>query len=201
MKSTSFWNPESTVLESGIRNPVPGIRNPQHGIQNPRLSWIPLHGANSTKFYYTVDTVVSRGPVSRKSRKLFGPGNSCFTFAVFAFNIKDSIILKMIQWNYQLRTWLIVRNYSTGFDFKILPSARKIFRPFEKQTPGTENHQKKHTHKHISLAKIMWITSSHVITFLDLFFSILLLVSDCFHKFSDEQSIIFTGWELAEGVS
>ena len=38
MESTSFWNPESTVLESGIRNP-------QHGIQNPRLSWIPLHGA------------------------------------------------------------------------------------------------------------------------------------------------------------
>ena len=48
MESISFWNPESTVLESGIRNPVPGIRNPQHGIQNPRLSWIPLHGAISS---------------------------------------------------------------------------------------------------------------------------------------------------------
>ena len=45
MESSSFWNPESTVLESGIRNPVPGIRNPQHGIQNPRLSRILLHGA------------------------------------------------------------------------------------------------------------------------------------------------------------
>ena len=145
MKSTSFWNPESTVLESGIRNPVPGIRNPQHGIQNPRLSWIPLHGANSTKFYYTVDTVVSRGPVSRKSRKLFGPGNSCFTFAVFAFNIKDSIILKMIQWNYQLRTWLIVRNYSTGFDFKICLRPVK-FSGLSRNRPQERKITKKHTH-------------------------------------------------------
>ena len=32
-------------LESGIH--WAGIRNPQGGIQNPRLSWIPLHGANS----------------------------------------------------------------------------------------------------------------------------------------------------------
>ena len=50
MESRSFWNPESTVLESGIRNPVPGIRNPQHGIQNPRLSWIPLHGAKISHY-------------------------------------------------------------------------------------------------------------------------------------------------------
>ena len=46
MESSFFWNPESTVLESGIQYPESGIRNPQHGIQNPRLSWIPLHGAN-----------------------------------------------------------------------------------------------------------------------------------------------------------
>ena len=44
MESTSFWNPESTVLESGIQYPGSGIRNPQHVIQNPRLPWIPLHG-------------------------------------------------------------------------------------------------------------------------------------------------------------
>ena len=44
-------------LRIGIQNPdsidrdwnqVPGIRNPQPGIQNPILSWIPLHGANSS---------------------------------------------------------------------------------------------------------------------------------------------------------
>ena len=40
VESSSFWNQESTVLESGIRNQP-------HGIQNPRLSWIPLHGAIS----------------------------------------------------------------------------------------------------------------------------------------------------------
>ena len=34
-----LWNPESWVLESGLRNT-------QRGIQNPRLSWIPLHGAS-----------------------------------------------------------------------------------------------------------------------------------------------------------
>ena len=40
MEPSPFWNPESTELESGIRNP-------QGGIQNPGLSWIPLHGANA----------------------------------------------------------------------------------------------------------------------------------------------------------
>ena len=43
MESSSFWNPESTVLEYGIQ--YTGIQNPQHGIENPRLFWIPLHGA------------------------------------------------------------------------------------------------------------------------------------------------------------
>ena len=38
---------ESGIHWAGIRNPVLGIRNPQGGIQNPRLSWIPLHGANT----------------------------------------------------------------------------------------------------------------------------------------------------------
>ena len=32
----------------------------------------------------------------------FSGPKSCFMFAVFAFKIKVSIILKTIQWNYQL---------------------------------------------------------------------------------------------------
>ena len=59
-----FWNPESWVLESGIRNvltiriqnpsssdkdwnPVPRIRNPRRGFASPQLSWISLHGGSS----------------------------------------------------------------------------------------------------------------------------------------------------------
>ena len=42
------------------------------------------------------------GPVSRESPDNFSGPKSCFMFAVFAFKIKVSIILKTIQWNYQL---------------------------------------------------------------------------------------------------
>ena len=60
----TFWNPESTEVESwikylgsgvhimefgihwgGILNQVPGIRSPYYGIRNPRLPWITQHGA------------------------------------------------------------------------------------------------------------------------------------------------------------
>ena len=45
-------------------------------------------------------------------------------FAAFAFKIKDSILLKMIRWNYQLtkQNWFVRQElcyYSTGFDFEI----------------------------------------------------------------------------------
>ena len=50
-----------------------------------------------------------RGACANKTWGLFlqTPGNfsgreSCFVFAVFAFKIKVSIILKTTQWNYQL---------------------------------------------------------------------------------------------------
>ena len=55
---------ESGIHCAGIRNPVPGIRNPQHGIQNPRLSWIPLHRANSMRSlvfgYFRISSIDSK---------------------------------------------------------------------------------------------------------------------------------------------
>ena len=41
------------------------------------------------------------GPFLESPDNFSGP-KSCFMFAVFAFKIKVSIILKTIQWNYQL---------------------------------------------------------------------------------------------------
>ena len=34
MESSSFWNPESTMLESGIHYPESGIHYPESGIQD-----------------------------------------------------------------------------------------------------------------------------------------------------------------------
>ena len=69
---------------------------------------------------------------------------SCFMFAVFAFNIKVSIILKMIEWKYQLKkqNWPVcelgtVLYYSTSFDFKIYLRTRNVTGPIEKQAPGS----------------------------------------------------------------
>ena len=41
------------------------------------------------------------GPFLETPDNFSGP-KSCFMFALFAFKIKVSIILKTIQWNYQL---------------------------------------------------------------------------------------------------
>ena len=48
------------------------------------------------KFGREAYKVSGPGAFSRKSRKLFGPGK-CFVLVVFAFKIKVSIILKIIQ--------------------------------------------------------------------------------------------------------
>ena len=46
-------------------------------------------------------TVTAEEPVSRKSCNFFGPGK-LFCVTMFSFKIKDSVILKMIQRNYEL---------------------------------------------------------------------------------------------------
>ena len=67
---------------------------------------------------------------------------TCFMLAVFAFKIKVSIILKMIQWNYQLtmQNWFVSYElcyHSTGFYFKIqCLRVRKVMGTFEKPAPG-----------------------------------------------------------------
>ena len=59
---------------------------------------------------------------------------SCFMFAVFAFNIKVSIILKMIQWKYQLtkQNWPVCELGTVllfnEFWFQNLPSDPKRYR-------------------------------------------------------------------------
>ena len=56
------------------------------------------HARHVSKIWFPADL----GPISRKSHN-FSESESCFVFVVFAFKIKVSIILKIIQWTYQLR--------------------------------------------------------------------------------------------------
>ena len=69
----------------------------QHSNNNSSLSttqpWI------LSNILFTVPNY--QGPVSRIGN-ISGP-ECCFEFVVFAFTIKVSIILKMIQYNYQLK--------------------------------------------------------------------------------------------------
>ena len=71
----------------------------------------------------------------------FSGPKSCFMFAVFAFKIKVSIILKMIQWKYQLKkqNWpvcglgtLLLFNW---FWFENLPSDPKSCQAFRETGP------------------------------------------------------------------
>ena len=71
------------------------------------------------------------------SRSFSGP-QSCFVYTVFTFKIKVSIILTMMQWNYQLTKQnglfcelLELCYYSTSLTLKF-----RGFRPFEKWAPG-----------------------------------------------------------------
>ena len=73
-----------------------------------------------------------------------GP-ESCFRCAVFAFNIKISVVLKIIQWNYQLtkQKWLIselgtVTPFS-WFWFQNLPLHPKSYLAFRETGPRTVN--------------------------------------------------------------
>ena len=64
-------------------------------------------------------------------------------FAVFAFKINVSIILKIIQWNYQLtkENWLVCELGTlllfNGSWFQNLPSDTKSYRAFQETGPGT----------------------------------------------------------------
>ena len=79
---------------------------------------------------------------------LESPGNfsgreSCFVFVVFAFKIKASIVLKIIEWNYQLtkQNWLVYGLGTVllkGLDFNLCLQARQVSGPFEKQAPGSD---------------------------------------------------------------
>ena len=77
------------------------------------------------------------GPVSRKSRYLFGPEKWLYAFTVFGFKIKVSIIENdTMKSNYQLmkQNWLVVSKklcyYSMGFKFKVRLRARKVTGPW-----------------------------------------------------------------------
>ena len=91
------------------------------------------------------------------------PGNfsgleSCFMFTVYAFKIKVSIILKMIQWNYQLtkQNWpvcvlLSVLIFSRIWFLNLLLS-RKVTGPIEKgatqEHPRTPRSTQEHPPRH-----------------------------------------------------
>ena len=66
---------------------------------------------------------------------------SCFTFAVFAFRIKVSILLKMKQWSYQIteQNWMVCELGAvllfTRFWFQNMPSDPKSYRAFRVTGP------------------------------------------------------------------
>ena len=68
-----------------------------HHLRNETENWGELTFAKICG----IVTVTAEEPVSRKSRELFGPGK-LFCVTMFSFNIKVSIISKMIQRNYEL---------------------------------------------------------------------------------------------------
>ena len=77
------------------------------------------------------------GPVSRKSRYLFGPEKWLYAFTVLGFTIKVSIIENdTMKSNYQLtkQNWLVMSkkicHYSVGFKFKVRSRARKVTGPW-----------------------------------------------------------------------
>ena len=61
-----------------------------------------LHAMNSLLKCRCVQTSFRDGDPFLESPDNFSGPKSCFMFAVFAFKIKVSIILKTIEWNYQL---------------------------------------------------------------------------------------------------
>ena len=82
--------------------------------------------------------IILQGPASRKSRELFG-SEKLFMFAMFAFKIKVSILLKVIR---RKIDWLLSEEMcflSTGFLFKNCLWARQVSRSFKKQTPGQKS--------------------------------------------------------------
>ena len=80
------------------------------------------------------------GPFLESPDNFLGP-KSCFIFAVFAFKIKVSIILKMIQWNYQLmkQNWPVSELGTVllfnRLWFQNLPSGPKSYRDFRDTGP------------------------------------------------------------------
>jgi len=84
------------------------------------------------------NTSRSRGPFIESPDNSSGPKSP---FALFAFKIKVSIILKMIQWNYQLtkQNWLVCELGTlllfNWFWFQNLPSDPKSYRAFLETGP------------------------------------------------------------------
>ena len=99
--------------------------------------------------------ILSRGLFHEGPSNFSGP-ERCFLFATITFEIKVSIILKTIKWNYQFtkQNWVAYEQelccYSTGVEFKICLHAQKVSWHFEKRAPGGnsvlsqsgKNHQK-----------------------------------------------------------
>ena len=94
-----------------------------------------------------------QGAWANKTWGLFlqSPGNfsgpeSCFVFAVFAFKIKVSIILKITQWNYQiLKQFGVVGGLGTVLIFNrfwfYCLRAQKVSESFEKWAPDPRGWQ------------------------------------------------------------
>ena len=86
------------------------------------------------------NTSRSRGQFIESPDNFSGP-KSCFMFALFTFKIKVSIILKMIQWDYQLtkQNWLVCELGTlllfNRFWFQNLPSDPKSYRAFRETGP------------------------------------------------------------------
>ena len=91
--------------------------------------------------FYINSTVLSRGLFLERPGDFSGP-ESGFVFAMFTFRIKVSIILKMIQWNYQStrQNW-VVCELGTALLFKKFwfflnfPLGPEVFSPFEQRGP------------------------------------------------------------------